>query len=235
MPIIGYNTPGCGKQFLRKDDITRHTMYHHNPKTVRITFYVNLEKRHHRIIVINIKERITFVVPLIWCSHKKQAHQCRPSVPLNSPFLYFIQTYIFLHEQEDRFRCLFCGAAFHRADKLRVHSRKCNEVLVDDYGDIAESSEEESEETGSTNFQSDEVGASSILLPNRCLSETVPSSDDQAAVDESIPTPSGSSQVSSADIQGSDRGFLKSSEASLLQMCLEKSRETSLPSKTAPS
>jgi len=111
---------GCGKQFLRKDDITRHTMYHHNPKT------------------------------------------------------------------EDRFRCLFCGAAFHRADKLRVHSRKCNEVLVDDYGDIAESSEEESEETGSTNFQSDEVGASSILLPNRSLSEMVPSSDDQAAADASI-------------------------------------------------
>ena len=182
-------------------------------------------------------------------SHKKTGH---PSVPLNSPFLYFRQTYIFLHGQEDRFRCLFCGAAFHRADKLRVHSRKCNEVLVDDYGDIAESSEEESEEMGSTNLQSDEVGASSILpLPNSSLSETVPSSDDQAAVDESIPTPvivdneaavcasiptpSGSSQLSLADIQGSDGGFLKSSEASLLQMCLEKSRETSLPSKTAPS
>ena len=132
-----------------------------------------------------------------------------------------------------------------------MHSRKCNEVLVDDYGDIAESSEEESEEMGSTNLQSDEVGASSILLPNRSLSETVPSSDDQAAVDESIPTPvivdneaavrasiptpSGSSQLSSADNQDSERGFLKSSEASLLQMCLEKSRETSLPSKTAPS
>ena len=128
-----------------------------------------------------------------------------------------------------------------------MHSRKCNEVLVDDYGDIAESSEEESEEMGSTNLQSDEVGASSILpLPNSSLSETVPSSDDQAAVDESIPTPvivdneaavraSGSSQLSSADNQGSDGGFLKSSEASLLQMCLEKSRETSLPSKTVPS
>ena len=108
-----------------------------------------------------------------------------------------------------------------------MHSRKCNEVLVDDYGDIAESSEEEPERA--TDLQSDKVGTSSILLPNSSLSETVSSSDDQAAVGASILTPSGSSQ------QDSDGGFLKSSEASLLQMCLQKSQEASLPSKTAPS
>ena len=116
-----------------------------------------------------------------------------------------------------------------------MHTRKCNEVLVDDYGDIAESSGEESErateELSSTNLQ--EIGASSILLPNSSLSETEPS-DNQAAVGASILTPSGSCQLSS-DNQDSDGGFLKSSEASLLQMCLEKSQETSLLSKTAPS
>merc|ERR1740131_531917 len=54
-----------------------------------------------------------------------------------------IRKHKWTHKQEERFRCLYCGAAFSRADKLRLHSSKCDEVLLDDMGDIAASSDEE--------------------------------------------------------------------------------------------
>ena len=123
-----------------------------------------------------------------------------------------------------------------------MHSRKCNEVLIDDIGDIAESSGEESEEIGSSsltnNLQADEAGGN-ILLSNTFLAETVSSqlsSDNQASAGTSVltPTANASSQLSS-DNQTADRGFLKCSEASLLQMCQERSEETNLSSKTAQS
>jgi len=50
------------------------------------------------------------------------------------------------HTQEEKFRCLFCGAAFGRADRLRYHSRKCTKKKVlEDIGDIAESGEEDTD------------------------------------------------------------------------------------------
>ena len=153
-----------------------------------------------------------------------------------------------------------------------MHSRKCNEVLVDDIGDIAESSGEEEPESRGTEqeigpssniLQSNKDGAS-VLLPNSFLSETVSSQlasvDKQASsrgflvCSEKIPSsnlsdevggsilsrPSGnlpsdnaSSQLPSDNQTAADSpGFLKTSEASLLQKCLERSEETRL---TAPS
>ena len=154
-----------------------------------------------------------------------------------------------------------------------MHSRKCNEVLVDDIGDIAESSGEEEpesrgpeEEIGSSSniLQSDKDGAS-ILLPNSFLSETVSSqlcsADKQPATRSFLmcsektsnllnngvggsmqPSDAASSQLSSDNQTAADKGFLKTSdkqaaadrdflktsEASLLQMCLERSEKTSL-------
>ena len=86
-----------------------------------------------------------------------------------------------------------------------MHSRKCNEVLIDDIGDIAESSGEGSEEIGSSsltnNLQADEAGGN-ILLSNTFLAETVSSqlsSDNQASAGTSIltPTTNASSHLSS--------------------------------------
>ena len=114
--------------------------------------------------------------------------------------------------------------------------------MVDDIGDIAESSEEESnrgteeicqnnlsnilesvdsddretEEVGSRKWKLvQEIGSTSILQKVKIGASILPPSDLKDT----------SSQPSS-DNQASDTGFLKSSEASLLQMCLERSEET---------
>ena len=123
--------------------------------------------------------------------------------------------------------------------------------MVDDIGDIAESSEEESnrgteeicqnnlsnilesvevdstflpeepddretEEVGSRKWKFvQEIGSTSILQKVKIGASILPPSDLKDT----------SSQPSS-DNQASDTGFLKSSEASLLQMCLERSEET---------
>ena len=125
--------------------------------------------------------------------------------------------------------------------------------MVDDIGDIAESSEEESnrgteeicqnnlsnilesvevdstflpeesddretEEVGSKKWKLvQEIGSTSILQKVKIGASILPPSD--------LKTKGASSQPSS-DNQASDTGFLKSSEASLLQMCLERSEET---------
>ena len=122
--------------------------------------------------------------------------------------------------------------------------------MVDDIGDIAESSEEESnrgteeicqnnlsnilevdssflpeepgdretEEVGSRKWKLvQEIGSTSILQKVKIGASILAPSD--------LKTKDASSQPSS-DNQASDTGFLKSSEASLLQMCLERSEET---------
>ena len=125
--------------------------------------------------------------------------------------------------------------------------------MVDDIGDIAESSEEESnrgteeicqnnlsnilesvdvdssflpeepddretEEVGSKKWKLvQEIGSTSILQKVKIGASILAPSD--------LKTKDASSQPSS-DNQASDTGFLKSSEASLLQMCLERSEET---------
>ena len=125
--------------------------------------------------------------------------------------------------------------------------------MVDDIGDIAESSDEESkrgteeicqnnlsnilesvevdstflpeesddretEEVGSKKWKLvQEIGSTSILQKVKIGASILPPSD--------LKTKDASSQPSS-DNQASDTGFLKSSEASLLQMCLERSEET---------
>ena len=116
--------------------------------------------------------------------------------------------------------------------------------MVDDIGDIAESSEEESnrgteeicqnnlsnilesvdsddretEEVGSRQWKLvQEIGSTSILQKVKIGASILAPSD--------LKTKDASSQPSS-DNQASETGFLKSSEASLLQMCLERSEET---------
>ena len=125
--------------------------------------------------------------------------------------------------------------------------------MVDDIGDIAESSDEESkrgteeicqnnlsnilesvevessflpeepddretEEVGSRKWKLvQEIGSTSILQKVKIGASILAPSD--------LKTKDASSQPSS-DNQASDTGFLKISEASLLQMCLERSEET---------
>ena len=51
-----------------------------------------------------------------------------------------------VHTREERFRCLMCGGAFSRADRLRAHSLTCSSskgLVGEDIGDIAETSSEE--------------------------------------------------------------------------------------------
>jgi len=50
-----------------------------------------------------------------------------------------------IHTQNEKFRCHFCGDAFARADRLRHHSTKCTKTILDDIGDIAESGEEDTD------------------------------------------------------------------------------------------